>query len=64
MDHRTLINMGRKAGLNTSELYQALTGRRPEAGERQDLGADTNGFSARIGQGGRCIYLPHPGKRE
>jgi hypothetical protein len=31
MDYRTLITLGRKAGLQTSELYQALSARRPVA---------------------------------
>lgn len=32
-DYHTLVNMGRKAGLRTSELYSALAGRRPNPHE-------------------------------
>ena len=33
-DYRTLVDRGRKAGLKTADIYNALTSRRPEAGDR------------------------------
>jgi hypothetical protein len=62
MDHRTLINLGRKAGLNTSELYRALTTRRPEAGGRGPGQADGNGFVSLYAQNGRWVYQPCTGQ--
>ncbi|HLJ92862.1 MAG TPA: hypothetical protein VKU02_06685 [Gemmataceae bacterium] len=61
MDYRTLINLGRKAGLQTSELYQALAARRPEAGDRVPGQADSNGFISAYGRNGQRIYLPSSG---
>ncbi len=61
MDYRTLINLGRKAGLRTSELYQALAARRPEAGDRVPGQADSNGFISTYGRNGQRIYLPSGG---
>lgn len=57
-DYRTLVNMGRKAGLSTSELYSALAGRRP-----QEVGAgirDGNGFSARLNAAGQQVFEAGP----
>jgi hypothetical protein len=57
-DYRTLIDRGRKAGLRTSELYQAMTSRPPEGAE-QSLGqADSNGFVSAYDQGGHRVYQP------
>jgi hypothetical protein len=57
-DYRTLIDHGRKAGLRTSELYQAMTSRPPEGAE-QSLGqADGNGFVSAYDQGGHRVYRP------
>jgi hypothetical protein len=58
MDYRTLIILGRKAGLQTSELYQALSARRPEAGDRVPGQADGNGFISTYGRNGQRVYLP------
>ena len=63
MDHRTLITLGRKAGLQTSELYQALSARRPEASDRNPGQADGNGFIAICGHNGQPVYLPYSGYR-
>jgi hypothetical protein len=57
-DSRTLIDRGRKAGLKTSELYSALTGRPPEAHDRADGRADGNGFVSGLTQNGRPVYRP------
>jgi hypothetical protein len=63
MDYRTLISLGRKAGLRTTELYQALSSRRPEAGDRLPGQADGNGFISTYGYNGQRIYLPCTGYR-
>ncbi len=63
MDYRTLITLGRKAGLQTSELYQALSARRPEAGDRVSGQADGNGFISTYGRNGQRVYLPCTGNR-
>jgi hypothetical protein len=56
-DYRTLINRGRKAGLNTRELYSAMSAR-PSEGEQAPGQADTNGFVSSINQYGRRVYRP------
>jgi hypothetical protein len=58
MNHRTLINWGRKAGLRTSELYTALATRRPEAGDQAGGQADGNGFVSGYGEKGQRVYRP------
>jgi hypothetical protein len=56
-DYRTLINRGRKAGLNTRELYSALAARAAEGSG--SLGrADTNGYVSTITPSGRRIFRP------
>ncbi len=57
-DYRTLIDRGRKAGLGTSELYQAMTSRPPEAMERGFGQADGNGFVSTYDKGGHRVYQP------
>jgi hypothetical protein len=56
-DYRTLIDRGRKAGLGTSELYTALTARRPEASDRVGQ-SDSNGYVPDYGSNGRRQYHP------
>lgn len=63
MDYRTLITLGRKAGLQTSELYQALSARRPETGDRVPGQADGNGFISTYGRNGERVFLPSAGYR-
>jgi hypothetical protein len=63
MDYRTLITLGRKAGLQTSELYRALAARRPEAGDQVPGQADGNGFISTYGRNGERIYMPSVGYR-
>lgn len=57
-DYRTLIDRGRKAGLRTSELYQAMAARPPEATEQNAGQADGNGFVSGYDQGGHRVYRP------
>jgi hypothetical protein len=62
-DYRTLIDRGRKAGLRTSELYQAMAARPPEAAEPDPGQADSNGFVGGYDQGGHRVYHPITGYR-
>jgi len=56
-DYRTLIDRGRKAGLGTSELYSALTARRPEASDQVGQ-SDGNGFVPDYANNGRREFHP------
>ena len=44
-DYRTLISRGRKAGLNTAEIYSALATRSSEGSDPVMGEADSNGFT-------------------
>ncbi len=57
-DYRTLIDRGRRAGLQTSELYAALAARPPEAGEQNSGAADSNGFVSGYDATGLRVYRP------
>jgi hypothetical protein len=57
-DYRTLINWGRKSGLKTSELYQAIAARPPESGDLCLGQTDCNGFVSDYDQRGQRIYHP------
>jgi hypothetical protein len=61
IDRRKLINLGRKAGLRTSELYSALSTRPPEAGEVGRELTDGNGFVAGYTEDGKRVYRPLDG---
>jgi hypothetical protein len=56
-DYRTLIDRGRKAGLNTRELYQAIAARRPEE-DRLPGQTDGNGYVSGYNQAGQRVYRP------
>jgi hypothetical protein len=56
-NYQSLIAMGRKAGLNTSELYRALSSR-PVDRQAEPGQTDCNGFTGGISQGGRMEYRP------
>ena len=60
-DYQTLMNHGRKAGLSTREMYQALATRPLEARETSNRAADGNGFVADVTQSGHRIYRPMNG---
>jgi hypothetical protein len=58
LDHRKLIDRGRKAGLNTSEIYRAM-GVRPNEDSSQGQGqSDGNGFVISYDKQGRALYHP------
>jgi hypothetical protein len=53
-DHQKLIDRGRKAGLRTAELYQAMSAERT-----QEMGqADVNGYIQTCGADGRRVFKP------
>lgn len=60
-DYRTLVDRGRRAGLNTSELYRALAGRPPLSSDAFQGLADGNGFVAAYGSDGRPQFRPQEG---
>jgi len=57
-NYQTLINQGRKAGLRTSEMYTALSARKPEVGDRTADQADGNGFVSGYRDNGQRVYGP------
>jgi hypothetical protein len=50
--------MGRKAGLQTAELYGALAGRKPLPHEGNVNGNDGNGFRVGFDAQGHQVYQP------
>jgi hypothetical protein len=44
INHRLMLDRGRKAGLRTSELYGALASARPDSSQGNPGTADVNGF--------------------
>lgn len=60
-DYRTLINRGRKAGLRTSELYQAISSLRPEGSDPVAGQGDGNGFIPCYDQDGHRVFRPMGG---
>ena len=55
-DYRALIDMGRKAGLRTSELYTALASRPPETTDANSGQADGNGFISGLDSQGHRTF--------
>lgn len=58
-----LVDRGRKAGLQTRELYSAIASRRPEAVDVTEAGSDGNGYVASVARDGHIVYLPSTGPR-
>ncbi|MGF1578918.1 MAG: hypothetical protein ACFCD0_06105 [Gemmataceae bacterium] len=56
-DPRTLINMGRKAGLRTSEIYRAMANQQQRVDSRTGQ-TDGNGFAGQYNQTGKIVYRP------
>jgi hypothetical protein len=59
-DYRTLISLGRKAGLRTTELYSAMAARRPEAGDGVADAGDGNGYVPGYSPNGQRVFCPAP----
>jgi hypothetical protein len=57
-DYRTLLNHGRKAGLNTREMYSALATRPLEAHDIKTHLADGNGFVSDYTARGQRVFRP------
>ena len=52
------ISLGRKAGLNTRDLYSALAALPPERDERRPGESDGNGYVAGLDDRGQRVYRP------
>ena len=57
-DYRALIDRGRKAGLRTSELYNAIAARPPELSDQLPGQADGNGFVSGYDHNGQRVFRP------
>jgi hypothetical protein len=58
-NYQTLINRGRKAGLNTRELYSALAARSEQAHEHVPGQTDCNGYVSGHNAQGQRVFQPH-----
>jgi hypothetical protein len=59
MSMRRLLDRGRKAGLNTADLYRALSARHPATGDEAPGQADCNGYVPQLDSNGQRTYTPH-----
>ena len=57
-DYRTMIDRGRKAGLQTAELYHAMSAMRSPADGRQLGQTDGNGFVSVYDGQGQYVFRP------
>lgn len=57
-DYRTLIDRGRKAGLQTAELYHAMSSLHSSADGRHLGQTDGNGFVSVYDGQGQCVFRP------
>lgn len=57
-DYRTLLDHGRKAGLNTREMYSALASRPPEGHDLNNGQTDGNGYVSDYNRDGQRVYRP------
>ena len=58
IDHRRLLDRGRKAGLNTRELYSAMSARPSEGNDLSPGQNDGNGYVSGYDQDGRLVFHP------
>ena len=58
---RRMLDRGRKAGLNTTDLYRALSSRPPSVGDTTPGQSDCNGYVTQIGANGQRSYVPASG---
>ncbi len=52
-----LLDQGRKAGLRTTDLYQALSSRQPSAGSEAPGYTDCNGYIEQLDASGHRTYV-------
>jgi hypothetical protein len=62
LPYHTLIDRGRKAGLNTRELYSAIAAGPVEGADGQPGQADGNGYVSSLTQQGQRVYRPVGGQ--
>jgi hypothetical protein len=55
-NYHNMINMGRKAGLNTADLYRAMSTRPPDRQMSEPGQTDCNGYTGSISENGRAEY--------
>ena len=60
--HRRMVDRGRKAGLNASELYRALAAHKPAMGDDPVGKADGNGYVTQVHANGQRTYEPPAAK--
>ena len=60
--HRRMLDRGRKAGLNLSELYRALSAKQPSPGDEPVGKADSNGYVAQVQANGSRTFEQPPEK--
>ncbi len=58
-----LLDRGRKAGLRTADLYQALSSRQPDATDEAPGHTDCNGYVPQVDANGHRTYVPQPAPR-
>ena len=58
IDYRRLLNQGRKAGLNTRELYSAMAGRAGEGSDQTRGQSDGNGYVSGYDAAGHLVFRP------
>src|SRR5690242_6991304 len=58
IDIRRLLDRGRKAGLNTRELYSAMSGRSGEGNDLSPGQNDSNGYVSGYDAAGRPVFRP------
>ncbi len=61
--YQRLVDHGRKAGLGTSELYNALRSRPPEGNDQPYGHSDGNGYSTNYSADGHRVYRPVSGPK-
>jgi hypothetical protein len=57
-DYHTLIDLARKAGLQTGDLYRSLASQRPVTLGRYLGRQDGNGFAAMVDRAGHTTFHP------
>ena len=58
IDYRRLLDRGRKAGLNTRELYSAMSARPSEGSDLSPGQSDGNGYVSSYDDQGRLVFHP------